>query len=205
MNTKDQDKDNTQDSSAIKKEVEATLDQTEQDFERLEQRATPGYFVDQVIYANRKRHPRDTLEALAENPVASSFLAIGTLLLSKSKLGQSGEDRVKDAVEQGKEAIREASSRVKEASQNSAIESEISPELLDESKTNNISPLLLASVGLGIGASLGAALPEQAQESEWVDRHPEQLETLYQDIREAISQSVQNLKECVMDEVKSVL
>ncbi|MGE0173319.1 MAG: YtxH domain-containing protein [Oligoflexales bacterium] len=235
----------------LQAQVRATLDQTEKDFERVEERVTPGTFIDNAIFANRQRHPRETWNTLTENPVGATFLALGTLMLTERE-GRSGEtvlkEKTRETIDTTKDVAHQTVARVQELKDKAE---EKVTELTDqaqqkaadlkeraETKTNelkekvgmgsadgenlttkakdrvqetlasfnlrDVSPLTLATAGLGLGAAIGASLPELEREQQLVKKADIDLSHLRNDVKSAMKLSAERLKGVVADELKSL-
>lgn len=103
----------TNSASELREKVLNDIQRVKDDFTEIRDRLTPGQIIDDAISSrSASRSPRDTFEFLKENPVGSSFLALGTLLLLEDENHMSFEKRTKLKVDEyrvkAEDAILEA-------------------------------------------------------------------------------------------------
>jgi len=75
----------------LKAEVMQDLKKLNQDVDQLKDHLTPGQIIDDVLFYRQMRTPRASFEYLRDNPIGTSFLAIGTLLLMEDQQNRSYE------------------------------------------------------------------------------------------------------------------
>jgi hypothetical protein len=277
-------------SEELEAKVRATLDKTEQDVERIEETLTPGTFIDNAIFANRPRHPRETWSALSDNPIGTTLLALGTFMLSERE-GVSGEtilrDKAQDTADAARDLAYQAQAKVQDlkvraetkvtelkdradqkfvelkdrADQKFTAVKETADQKVGEFKdktttkfeefkdiTNtkigefkekvgmsnaddpyststsssfaaakdrvvekvssfslrDVSPLTLATAGLGLGAMIGASLPEHEQEQQLVNKADVDFGSLRADVTAAMKASGDKVKNVLAEEMKAL-
>jgi hypothetical protein len=101
---------NTKSSKELKREVLNELDKVEKDLDHIESKMTPGQIIDSALFAGPNIRLADTLERLKANPIGTSFLTFGTLLLKEDETHQSYESHLKketsDMVDKSKAKIQ---------------------------------------------------------------------------------------------------
>lgn len=239
MSTKD-----TESSEEIKEQIEETLAKAESDLKEIERRLTPGYFIDNLIYKNRSPNPMSTVELLYDRPIGTTFLALGTFMLSERPSDRkSGEEIFRDAAENlkeatkegaikakksveenlahGKDKIRQASHKMGEEmsslSHKASEYTETTKQTMKAAKgklqkkahdmleaSSDISPIALASLGLGLGAAIGTSLPELEKEQTIIESNKSDLAELRKDIENTIKLSVERTKNSLADELKAI-
>lgn len=75
----------------LKQEVLQDIRKLGQDVDQLKDHLTPGQIIDDALFYRQERTPRATFDYLKANPVGTSFLAIGTLLLMEDQQNRSFE------------------------------------------------------------------------------------------------------------------
>src|SRR5690606_13803406 len=101
---------NTKSSSELKHEVREELRKVEKGIDDIQGRMTPGQILDDIIFYPNEGSPRKTLEYLKENPIGTSLLSMGAVLLMEDKDKRSLEGRVKTKVEEGTKSLKEKAS-----------------------------------------------------------------------------------------------
>lgn len=91
----------TKSTQELKDQVMNDLKRVKDDFEEIKQRMTPGQLIDDAIYYRRGGgNPAATFDFLKQNPVGTSFLTLGTLLLMEGSdhvsMEQKGRTIIKD-------------------------------------------------------------------------------------------------------------
>jgi F0F1-type ATP synthase membrane subunit b/b' len=80
----------------IRHEVMGDIKKLNHDIDRIKDHLTPGQIIDDAIYYRHAKTPRATFDYLKENPVGTSFLALGTLLLMEDETNRSFETITKN-------------------------------------------------------------------------------------------------------------
>lgn len=75
----------------LKSEVMSDLRKLNSDIDQLKDHLTPGQIIDDVLFYRDERSPRASFDYLKANPVGTSFLALGTLLLMEDERHRSLE------------------------------------------------------------------------------------------------------------------
>lgn len=86
----------TKSSEQLHKEVLRELDKVEMDIDKMKGRMSPGQFIDDAIFYPHGGDINAAFKHLKRNPVGSSFLAIGTLLLMEDEKNDSYETSLKN-------------------------------------------------------------------------------------------------------------
>lgn len=80
----------------LKQQVLQDIKKVKDDFEEIKQRMTPGQLIDDAIFYRSGRSPAATFDHLKTNPVGTTFLTLGTLLLMENENHQSYESMARD-------------------------------------------------------------------------------------------------------------
>ncbi|HLT22416.1 MAG TPA: hypothetical protein VKZ84_03195, partial [Bacteriovoracaceae bacterium] len=100
----------TKSSETLRKEISQDIDRLDNKVEHLKGRLTPGQIIDDAIFSPYRGDLRAGFSYLRNNPIGSSFLAIGTLLLMDNE-GESYEQYLRS---QGRVAYSDYKGRVSE-------------------------------------------------------------------------------------------
>jgi|SRR5665647_91799 len=84
-----------QSSKELLKEVRQDIQKVKDDIDKIKTRMTPGQIIDDVIYHNQGRNPAATFDLLKSNPVGTTFLTVGTLLLMENDKAMTYESLVR--------------------------------------------------------------------------------------------------------------
>lgn len=80
----------------LKQQVLQDIKKVKEDFDEIKQRMTPGQLIDDAIFYRHDRSPAAAFEHLKSNPVGTSLLTVGTLLLMENENHQSYESMARD-------------------------------------------------------------------------------------------------------------
>jgi len=80
----------------LKQQVLQDIKKVKEDFDEIKQRMTPGQLIDDAIFYRHDRNPAAVFEHLKSNPVGTSLLTVGTLLLMENENHQSYESMAKE-------------------------------------------------------------------------------------------------------------
>lgn len=80
----------TKSSGELRREISQDLDRLDRKVDHLKERLTPGQVLDDAVFSAYRGDPRGSYNYLKENPIGTSFLALGTLLLMDNN-GESYE------------------------------------------------------------------------------------------------------------------
>jgi hypothetical protein len=73
--------------SELKQQVLNDIQKVKDDFKEIQSRMTPGQMIDDAIYYRRgDRNPAQTFEFLKANPIGTSLLTLGTILLMEDDI-----------------------------------------------------------------------------------------------------------------------
>lgn len=90
--------DTTRNSEQLRKEVLTQIDKVDTDIDQIERRLTPGQLIDDAIFESRGRNLQQTFDHLKDNPIGTSFLTLGTLMLMEDDSHRSYETVAKNKV-----------------------------------------------------------------------------------------------------------
>lgn len=210
---------NTKSSAILKHEVREELKKVERGLDDLQGRLTPGQILDDIIFYPNGASPKRTIEYLKNNPIGTSFLTMGTVLLMEDKESKSFEKRIKNKVEEGTEALKEkaADPRISEAknkvqnmkknfkSKVDDIRREISKKIPSQETIEGIDSRNLLVLGMGLGAMTGASVPLTEKEKEFFHsgKMDSELGQFDRELREALNESTNTLKNRLVRDVGS--
>lgn len=80
--------------SQLQSDVRAEINQIKQSLENIKNRASPGQLIDDAIFYPHQGNPARTFDHLKRNPVGTTFLAVGTILLMEDSQQRTVESRV---------------------------------------------------------------------------------------------------------------
>ena len=157
---------------------------------------------------------------MANNPIGTSFLTIGSLLLLKDEMHESYESKMmskashlkqqasasllqtKTKIAQVKEGIK---SEVKSKSENVQDIKDKVTDTFQEFKNrtqqarkamSDIDPMILMSVGAGLGVLTGYSVPATSIESKYTDKLSDAgIDNFIHDLRVALNQSINLIKD----------
>ena len=84
--------DRNNDPAQIKKQVIQDIKRVRDDIQEVKRALTPGQILDQMIFEHQTIG--QSLEQLTHNPIGSSFLTIGALLLMKDEYNRTYESKL---------------------------------------------------------------------------------------------------------------
>lgn len=108
----------TKSSSELKREVHQELNKVSKSIDELQGRLTPGQILDDAIFYPNGRNLNKTFQHLKQNPIGTTFLSLGTLLLMEDGTHSSYESVVKTKVNAGVSSAKEGISSVKNQMKN---------------------------------------------------------------------------------------
>jgi hypothetical protein len=118
---------NTKTSSELKREVHQELHKVRKDIDELQGRLTPGQILDDAIFYPNDRNLNKTFSHLKRNPIGTTFLSLGTLLLMEDENHASYESVVREKVNSGVSSAKENISSVKGKIKDQLPRSELTP------------------------------------------------------------------------------
>lgn len=212
--------DNTKSTEELKKQVLSDIERVKDDFREIKQRMTPGQVIDDALFYRGRREPRETFAHLRANPIGTTFLTLGTLLLMEDEQHRSFESLardqaavVKDRVAEKKDQISaRVSERVDEVKEKLARKKEeltATTESIDDFTAGkkdevtqrvkdfarDLDPMIYLALGAGLGTITGAGLPLSEKEIQAVDSaQSEKMSKFASEIQDALNQSVNILK-----------
>jgi hypothetical protein len=214
-------------SEKLKNDVLNQVDKVEKDIDQIKRRLTPGQIIDDAIFESKGRSLEQTFEHLKENPIGTSFLTMGTIMLmegddsrsyetvAKTKISTSRSniqqkvtekaDSVKDSLQGAKAQLSnklDAASRKVNSLKNKVDDPEAAVSKMG-SKVQKMDSTTLMAIGAGLGALTSASLPVPEKEAEMVSNMAgENLESFRQELKEALNESTRILKDRVLGDIK---
>lgn len=198
----------------LKQQVIQDIKKVKQDFEEIKQRMTPGQLIDDAIYYRHGRSPAETFEYLKANPVGTSFLTLGTLLLMEDENHRSYEswardrahivtDKVGNAVHSAQDRIHNVQDKIHNVQDKIHTATHRASELKDKvvskvsSKTQHES---YSDIGFGEGMDVSGVegVNTRLQETK------ENVAGKFQDAKESVREGVQTAKSKLNTAAESV-
>lgn len=105
---------NTKSSDELKSEVRQEIHNVRKDIDELQRRLTPGQFIDDAIFYPQGGSAAATFDHLRRNPIGTTFLSLGTLLLMEDVEQKSYENSVKNKLGSARMAAGEKFNSLKE-------------------------------------------------------------------------------------------
>lgn len=103
----------TKSTKELKQQVLSDINKVKDDFKEIKERMTPGQIIDDAIYYRRGAgDPGETFTYLKQNPVGTTFLTLGTLLLMEDEQHRSFETLARERAVRMKEKVSETSTRI---------------------------------------------------------------------------------------------
>ncbi len=103
---------NTKSSDELQREVRQEVRNVNRDIDNIQGRLTPGRFIDDAIFYNHSRSPAAIFDHLKRNPVGTTFLSLGTLLLMEDDTHTTYETSARNKISSGRTAVNEKISAV---------------------------------------------------------------------------------------------
>ncbi|MGE3611828.1 MAG: hypothetical protein AB7I27_19725 [Bacteriovoracaceae bacterium] len=204
----------------LKEQILSDIQKIKDDFNEIRERLTPGQLIDDALYYRKgSASPASTFDYMKTNPVGTSFLTIGTLLLMEDENHQSYENITKSKVNQARGRMSGVVSQTKDKvaqfrsrfvrGESDLTESEGTlEERANIVKSNikerthqfyeaskNLDPLTYLVLGMGLGTITGASLPISEREEKFVESlMQENLGSFAEELEGALNQSVNILK-----------
>lgn len=97
---------NTKSSNELEKDVRDQIHKVNRDIDDLQGRLTPGQMIDDAIFSRHNQSLRSTFDHLKQNPIGTTFLSLGTLMLMQDDSTQSYELLAKNKFISMKESMR---------------------------------------------------------------------------------------------------
>ena len=201
--------DNTKSTEELKNQVLSDIEKVKDDFREIKQRMTPGQVIDDALFYRGRREPGETFAHLRENPIGTTFLTLGTLLLMEDEQHRSFESLARVQATSAKERVAERVNEAKEKLSRKKEELEATKETIDEftaGKTDeaiervkdfarDLDPMIYLALGAGLGTITGAGLPLSEKEIQAVDSvSGEKMSKFASEMQDALNQSVNILK-----------
>lgn len=104
---------NIKSSDELQREVQQELKNVNRDIDTIQGRLSPGRIIDDAIFYNHGRSPAAILDHLKRNPVGTTFLSLGTLLLMEDESHTTYETSAKNKISSAKDTASSQASKVK--------------------------------------------------------------------------------------------
>lgn len=119
----------TKSTQELKNQVLDDVKKVRDDIDQMRDRLTPGQLIDDAIYHRRGGgNPRETFDYLKNNPIGTSFLAIGTFLLMEDAEHRSFETQAKGKAGEARgkmnDAITNAKGKIGEVQERARVKAE---------------------------------------------------------------------------------
>lgn len=118
---------NTKSSDELKKEVRHELRNVRKDLDELQGRLSPGQIIDDAIFYSHGRSLGATYDHLKNNPIGTTFLSLGTILLMEDESHQTMEQNARSKVISAKDSIQSVKENVKETVKSKLPHKELAP------------------------------------------------------------------------------
>lgn len=105
---------NTKSSDELKREVDQQINKVNRDIDNIQGRLTPGQIIDDAIFYPHGRNLTNTMDHLKRNPVGTTFLTLGTILLMEDENHLTMEHHARNRVTMMKEGISSVKQTLKE-------------------------------------------------------------------------------------------
>lgn len=96
---------NTKSSSELQKDVHKEIRNLRRSLDELQGRLSPGQIIDAAIFYPHGKNLRATFEHLKRNPVGTTFLSLGTILLMEDEAHKTYEQRARSELALKKESL----------------------------------------------------------------------------------------------------
>lgn len=106
---------NTKSSNELQKEVHQEIHNVKRDLDEIQGRLSPGQIIDDAIFYPHGRNLASTLDHLKRNPIGTSFLSLGTILLMEDENHMSYETNARAKLSSTKTDIN---TRIQSAKEN---------------------------------------------------------------------------------------
>lgn len=199
-------KNNSKSSKELKREVNKEINNVDNDLKTMEAKLTPGQIIDDLIFNQYEGSVRDMAAHLKDHPIGSSFLAAGTMLLSRDESltskarGKLSEvsDKVSERTTGTKEQAKAKTSQVK-----GKVQSKVQHGVEQGKEQIKDHSLSFMAFGFGLGALTGGSIPIGQKESELVDKNLSgRLSHFSEDLDHAIKESANIFKQELMHDLR---
>lgn len=218
--------DRNNDPAQIKNQVIQDIKKVRDDINQIKKTLTPGQILDQLIF--EQQSPVESLEYMVKNPIGTSFLTIGSLLLMKNEMNESYESKLmtkgKELKQQASDSILQTRTKIAQvkADFKSGIESKtenaqhFKEKVSDtfqsvKAKTHlareaisDLDPMVLISLGAGLGVLTGYSVPTTSLESRYTYVLSDSgIDNFIDDLQVALNQSINLIKNEFFEDLSS--
>jgi hypothetical protein len=208
---------NTKGPDELKREVHEDIRRVEKDIDAFQGRLTPGQLLDDAIFYRRDRNLGATFDHLKRNPIGTTFLSLGTLMLleddhhrSMEQVEQSKVANIKgivqDSIKTAEETVRSQLPQKQLRTGDTANRADLA-----RSKMNQLKEAVQAKVQdlrekLSAKEQLTGAAQEQISSQNLRSDEPEGRQSMIEEGREKISSLPRNGREAIhnLDPVTTV-
>jgi len=208
----------------LKNQVVQDIKRVKEDLNQIKRLLTPGQFLDQLIFQNKA--PFESLQYMKENPIGTTFLTIGSLLLIRDEFQHSYESKIinkakgfkqhaEDSITNSKIKMAQVKAEIKSGIQGQSANVErIKDKFADKvqnvkDKTleakeafHDIDPTILITVGAGLGVLSGYSVPASSIETNLAENFAEfGLDDFLLDLQTALNESVNLVKNEFLSEL----
>lgn len=125
---------NTKSSNELHQEVKEELKNVQRDVDRLQGRLTPGQIIDDAIFHSHGQNLGSTWDHLKKNPVGTTFLSLGTLMLMEGEDRETMEAHARVKLNTAKTRLNELKEHARNQLPHRELEPGMSPNLADRAK-----------------------------------------------------------------------
>lgn len=125
---------NTKSSDQLKREVDQQIYKVRNDLDALQGRLTPGQFIDDAIFHKQGRNLGSTIEFLKQNPVGTTFLSLGTILLMEDENHLTMERNARLKATTVKDSVKSVSATIRDQLPHKDLNAGTAPSMGDIAK-----------------------------------------------------------------------
>ena len=105
---------NTKSSGELQREVRQEIRNVNRDIDNIQGRLTPGRIIDDAIFYNHSRSPAAIFDHLKRNPIGTTFLSFGTLLLMEDETNTTYETTARKKIATARTTVNDKIAVAKE-------------------------------------------------------------------------------------------
>lgn len=105
---------NTKSSDELQREVRQEVRNVNRDLDNIQGRLSPGKIIDDAIFSSHGRSPAAIFDHLKRNPIGTTFLSLGTLLLMEDESHTTYESSARNKISSARSTVNDKMSLAKE-------------------------------------------------------------------------------------------
>lgn len=139
---------NTKSTDELQNDVKSQLNRVEADMNAIQDRISPGQFIDDAIFYSKGRNIRGTIDHLKNNPVGTAFLSLGTILLMEDNEHHTMEYNARERAKSLKQSVTDVKTAIKNQLPHDELEAGTVPNKADmlKGKVANLKDAVQAKV-----------------------------------------------------------